>query len=1000
MMKWKFTNRILAISGTALLSVVVPCFQGGDAFAGVINRPGAALQETQVTGVVTSAEDRTPLPGVSISVKGGTTGTVSDAEGRYQLAAPLNATLVFSYIGFTAQEVPLNNRSQVNVQLAVDQKQLEEVVVIGYGTQKKGDVTSAVSSVSKEDFVQGAVRDAAQLVQGKVAGLRISTPSGDPAANTQINLRGISSINGNSEPLVLIDGVPGNLNTVAPEDIESVDVLKDGSAAAIYGTRATGGVILITTRKNSGERSTIEYNAYATVQTIARRPELLTGDDYRRLIQEEGIDYDDYGGNTDWLDEIMQTPVSHNHNLTFFGGNSTTNFTGSLNYRNWEGIFKRSGQERFTVRADLNHSMFEDKLRANIQVINRITSAAQGGAGGYAYRQAIIRNPTDRVRTETGEWQQRDGYFYENPVALIEETNSENTYREMRMSGSLDYSPIKDLDIRMLVSHIQTNSLWGYATTFEHTDTWLNNRNSNANRSTDAERRNLLELTSNYSKTIDKHRFTVLGGYSWQDETAEGFNASNWNFPTDAYGWNNLGAGQALQAGQAGMGSYKQKWQLAGFFGRLTYSWDDRYLLMASVRREGSSRFGVNNQWGTFPAVSAGWRLSKEPFMAGMSAVTDLKLRAGYGVTGTIAGSPYLSQISYNFSQGNGAFIGGKWVPGFVPARNFNPDLRWEKKEEYNAGIDFAFLNNRISGSIDAYRRNINDLLYSFPVPTPPYLVGSTMINAGTLRNEGIEVLVNFTPVQNDDFEWNSNLTFSTNRNELVSLSNDQFEATNDFFNAGYTGEPVQDYTHRVVVGEPVGRFFVWKTVGVDESGTWLVENANGETISINDATQEDRQFYGNGIPKQIAGWNNSFRFKSFDLSVNMRGAFGHDILNFQRMFYENPKNKTYNMLKQAYDPVYGQRLNNDLVYVSHYIEKGDYVKLDNVTLGYTLPANLISFVRNARVYVSGLNLVTITDYEGIDPEGVSYTGFDPGNDQRDKYPTTRTFTAGLSLTF
>ena len=305
-MKWKFTNWILAISGTALLCVAVPCLQGGDALAGAVNRSGATLQETQVTGIVTSAEDRTPLPGVSISVKGGTTGTVSDAQGRYQLSAPANATLVFSYIGFTAQEVPLNNRSQVNVQLAVDQKQLEEVVVIGYGTQKKGDVTSAVSSVSKEDFVQGAVRDAAQLVQGKVAGLRISTPSGDPTANTQINLRGISSINGNSEPLVLIDGVPGNLNTVAPEDIESVDVLKDGSAAAIYGTRATGGVILITTRKNSGERSTIEYNAYATVQTIARRPELLTGDDYRRLIREEGIDYTDYGGNTDWLDEIMQ----------------------------------------------------------------------------------------------------------------------------------------------------------------------------------------------------------------------------------------------------------------------------------------------------------------------------------------------------------------------------------------------------------------------------------------------------------------------------------------------------------------------------------------------------------------------------------------------------------------------------------------------------------------------------------------------------------------------
>jgi hypothetical protein len=317
----------------------------------------------------------------------------------------------------------------------------------------------------------------------------------------------------------------------------------------------------------------------------------------------------------------------------------------------------------------------------------------------------------------------------------------------------------------------------------------------------------------------------LLGGYSWQDATYEDFSASNWDFPTDAYDWNNLGAGGALQKGQAGMSSTKNKWQLAGFFGRLTYSMDEKYLFMASVRREGSSRFGINNQWGTFPAASVGWRISKERFMEGLSGVSEIKLRAGIGVTGTIAGDPYLSQISYNFTRTEGAFIGGKWVPGFVPARNFNPDLRWEKKEEVNAGVDFGFLKNRINGSVDFYSRKVKDLLYNFPVPVPPYLIGSMLINAGTMKNEGMEVLLNIVPVQTANFQWNTGFTYSTNRNKLVSLSNDQFEADNDFFDAGYTGEPIQVSTHRVKVGEPIGRFFVWKSVGIDEKGAWLVEN-------------------------------------------------------------------------------------------------------------------------------------------------------------------------------
>jgi TonB-linked SusC/RagA family outer membrane protein len=992
-MKRKLSRLAKQIPAFLLHSVAVMLLLSGSVLAA----------DRQITGTVTASEDNAPLPGVSVIVKGNSTvGTVTDVEGKFKLNVPDDATLVLSYIGYVTQEISVSNQNNFSIVLASDQKQLSEVVVIGYGTQKKGDITSSVASIKREDFVKGTVRDAASLVQGKVAGLRITTPSGSPNANTQINLRGINSINGTSDPLVLIDGIPGGLNTVAPEDIESVDVLKDGSAAAIYGTRATGGVILITTRKNrEGSRSTIEYSNYVNFQTIARRPELLTGEDYRLKIS-EGIPYTNYGGNTDWLGEVMQKPVSHNHNLTFFGGNSQTNFTGSVNYRNWEGIFLRSQQSRFTGRADLNHSMFKNKVKTNLQIISRTTKSDGTGDGeyGYIYRQAIIRNPTDRVRTETGAWQERDGYFYENPVSRIYEANYQSAFKETRLSGSVDYAPIDDLNFKLLVSNVQNNNLDGGSTTYNHTATRLSNQNATASRSTYANNENLLEFTGNYAKSFGKHRVTLLGGYSWQDATYEAFNASNWDFPTDAYDWNNLGAGGALQRGQAAMGSTKNKWQLAGLFGRFTYSFDEKYLFMASVRREGSSRFGVNNQWGTFPAASVGWRISKEKFMENLSAVSEIKLRAGIGVTGTIAGSPYLSQISYNFDRAQGAYVGGKWVPGFIPARNFNPDLRWEKKEEINAGIDFGFLKNRINGSIDYYSRTVKDLLYNFPVPVPPYLTGSMLINAGKMKNDGLEILLNIVPVQTANLQWNTGITYSTNRNKLVSLSNDQFQAANDFFDAGHTGEPIQVSTHRVKVGEPIGRFFVWKSVGIDDNGGWLVENKDGEIIPIANAKPEDRQYYGNGIPKHNLGWNNSVRYKNFDLAVNMRGSFGFDVLNFQSMYYNNTRNKAYNMLKTAYDPIDGKLLNNDLVYVSHYIEKGDYWKIDNVTFGYSLPNNLVKGMKNARVFVSGLNLATITNYTGIDPEGVSMTGFFPGNDQRDKYPTTRTFTAGLSVTF
>ncbi|GGG76213.1 SusC/RagA family TonB-linked outer membrane protein [Parapedobacter pyrenivorans] len=964
---------------------------------------GFAQQSTTLRGKVLD-ETGVPIAGASLSLQGTQTATATDESGNFTIQYTSPAVLVVTALGFVGEDVNLSNQTTLTIRLLANEETLEEVVVVGYGTQRRGEVTSAISSVKAEDFTKGTVRDAAQLIQGKVAGMRITTPSGDPTGSTQINLRGLNSINGSQNPLVLIDGVPGDIATVAPEDIESVDVLKDGSAAAIYGTRATGGVLLITTRKNrsSESKTSIEYNGYANVQTIQRRPDMMDASDFRRLIS-EGYEYTDYGGNTNWLDQVLQTPVSHNHNLTFFGGNSRTNFTGSLNYRNWEGIMLTTGQERLNVRAALNHDMFDGKLRTNIQVINQTSKSNQGGTGGYIWRQAMIRNPTDNIYNEDGGWQERNDYAYDNPLGLIHESINDRIFRESRFSGSVDYRPIGDLSLKMLISRVINNDLTGNSTTFDHVNTTKNNLNGTASRSTGANTEDLLELTANYNKSFGDHRFTLLGGYSYQYNVGESFEVYNFDFPTDEYTYNRLESGTALQRGLATMESEKDMWKLAGFFGRVNYSWKDRYMLTASIRREGSSAFGANYQWGTFPGVSAAWNVANEEFMQPVAFVSEFKLRGGFGVTGTIANNPYQSQTSYNFNTSQGAYINGKWVPGFVPARNFNPDLRWEKKEEWNVGLDFGFMKNRVTGSLDYYVRNVKDLLYNFPVPTPPYLFGNMMLNAGEMQNSGFEVLVNVRAVETKTVKWNTNVTFSTNKNKLVNLSNEQFNVTREFFDAGHTGEPIQISTHRVAVGGPIGQYFVYKSVGLDENGGWLVESREGEVISMEDATPEDRQYYGNGIPKFNVGWNNTVNIQNFDVSVNFRGAFGHQVLNMQSLYYDNPVNRSYNVLKTAFDPIDGKELRNSLVYVSHYIEDADYLKIDNVTLGYTFKPNSIKGISNLRIYFSGLNLHTFTGYRGIDPEAVSYSGdftFAPGMDHRDKYPSTRTYTLGLNVTF
>lgn len=960
-----------------------------------------------LTGQITDAGNK-PVPGVSIALKGTSLGTVSAADGSYQLKVPDNrGTLVFSSIGYTRVEVVLDGQTTVhNVQLKEEAKTMNEVVVVGYGTQRRGEITSAVASVKAEDFVKGSVTDAGQLIRGKVAGLSVITTDGNPTGTSQLNLRGITTLNAGTSPLVIIDGVPGTLTTVAPEDIESVDVLKDGSAAAIYGTRGTNGVILITTRKSKGKGApSLELNTYFTTQRITKRLDFFTADQYRQLVKEGKPGATDYGASTNWLDEITQKPLSQVYNISLKGSNETSNYIVNLNYRNLNGIIKKSDNQILYPRIEVNHKMFGGLLKLNANLSGYEQSFFSGQDGGSyrpdVYRNAITYNPTDPVRNASGGYTEHtDKTEYANPVSLIEQTSGLIQNSNLRTIGSATLTPIDGLDITALGSRDLTNSTRGYYESKLHYSTLHDGKNGYASRGASRIEENLIELTANYKKTIGDHNFSALAGYSWRNTDNQNFYMQNWDFPTDDYSYNSLQSGLALKRGEAVDYSYRSQNKLIGYFFRLNYAFRDKYLLMASIRREGSSKFGENHKYGNFPAVSVGWNAKKESFLINNSFISTLKFRAGYGITGTEPASPYLSLNRINFDTYT--LINGQWVQVINPSTNANPDLRWERKKELNIGLDYGFLDNRITGTIDWYKRTTNDLLFNYPVATPPYLYNTITANAASLENKGIEVGLNIAAIRGHDFVWNTSANYSHNVNKILSLSDKNFQLASGYFDSGTTGEPIQQSISRTQIGQPIGNFWGFKSIDIDAKGHWIIQGKDGKPKSIDDQQADDKQIIGNGLPKHYLNWNNSFAYKNFDLNITMRGAFGFQILNTARLVYESPVMLTRgNLLSSAYNNIYGKRpLADDqsLNYLSYYVENGDYWKIDNVTLGYTLKLNK-PYLKSVRLYASASNLKTFTGYKGIDPE-VNIIGLTPGVDDRNRYPATSTYTLGAFLTF
>ncbi len=971
-----------------------------------------------VSGTVSDASGE-PLIGVSVLEKGTTNGTVTDLDGAYSITVSQNAQLEFSYVGFTRQEVSVDNRTTIDITLQEDVQMIEEIVVIGYGTMDKKELTSSISHISSKDFLNVGAIDPAMMIQGKVAGVSITNQgSGDPNSGASIQVRGVSSRSAGLGPLIVIDGVPGgNLHNVNPNDIESFDILKDGAAAAIYGTRGSNGVILVTTKKGSRDGSLqTNYHGYTSFDVMIRELEPLTGEQFRtyRSVMNGSPDY---GHDTDWLGEITRTGLTQNHSLSLSSGNRDSNFRASVDYRKANGIDIRSDRKEYGARLSFNHTLRSGLLTFSGNVAPRVIN--KNNADWGAFVNALVANPTSPVYEQDGSGRFTDFRNQQADYNPVEKLTLEKSYTEHKlmdwdMTAKMDiptlYAKGKALDY-ILTTQItlaqQINDEMGYWFRPSTSNEAINNGYAGeASQEYKKWRQESLEWLVNFKTSKNDHNLGFTGGYSYQYWMYNQLKGENKDFTSDVLTWDNLGDGSYMKEdGRAGMSSSRNDSKLIAFFGRLTYDYMQRYLLTASLRYEGSSKFGANNKWGYFPAISAGWRISEEQFMKDIAWINDLKFRADYGVTGNQNFDSYRSLATMGgFGD---VYYNGEYYKGWAAGKNVNPDLRWEKAHNWNIGVDFR-LFGRLTGSFNYFNRKQKDLLGDYKVPIPPYLFDNMYANVGTMQNTGFEIELNVDVVKTKDFSYNTGLVGTTMSNKFLNFSNDIFQGQSYYEVGGMPAPGSPGSVQRIIEGEQVGTFYTHAFAGIDEDGNWLVWNAdNTEKVPVSEANDSFKRVTGNGLPKFTMSWNNNLMYKNWDLSLYFRGAFGHDLFDVHEFYYglqSAPSTSNVTTLAYSKNAAITTGMN---VLSDYFIKKGDYLKLDVVTLGYTVPIKQNDWISSLRFYGTARNLFTLTKFDGVDPSNYNVNGLLPGifgNDdagtRKNYYPSTRQFLFGVQVDF
>ena len=962
--------------------------------------------QSKVSGTVKDANGE-PLIGVSVMEVGTNNGAVTDINGNYTLNVKPGAKLKLSYIGFTPQTVKAGSNSQIVLQ--EDNTALNEVVVVGYGTMRRKDVTSSITTVKAEDLNRGVFTDPGQMLQGKVPGLVVSSTA-DPNGSPTITLRGASTLRtGAMSPYYVVDGIPGvDISIVSPEDIESIDVLRDATATAIYGSKAANGVIIITTKKGSKERTNVTYNGYVAIDNILKKYDVCSADDLRQYAKDNNITLKDGGANTDWQDEVLRTGISHNHNVNISGGNGSTNYMISGDLRKREGVIKMTGFDRFNVRSLVSTKTLKDHLTVSLganMMYGKHFGVPSGNEGASVLDAMNYYSPTNAVKNADGTWTVGSGSKNYNPLALMEENKSETVWKRNQFVGKTALELWKGLVWNVNYSWSNYQSTYSAYNTRNSQLEGIGNKNGQATRNTYFGREQTFETYLNYNFKAGKNKFDLMAGYSWEEKkNNDGFGLSVEGYYNDDLGWYNMSYAQTILGVQNSVQSgYLEKVRNISFYGRVNYSFDSRYMLQATIRRDGSSVFGKNNRWGTFPSVSAAWNITEEKFMQNQHIFDNLKLRAGYGISGNAMGFDVYS--SYNTYGASGTFVyDGKTYRTYGATKNANPDLKWESTGMLNIGLDFAFLKGRLNGTVEVYHKKTKDLIWSYPVSTTQYIYGWMDANVGEMTNKGIEFTLNAVPVRTKNFMWSTTLNLSHNKNTVDKMQNETFHTTNltqgDPMVAGVSAD---GWTQRIMEGEPIGTFYTYQYAGtVNGRSEYYVldENGNRTGETTNSPSLKDRSITGCAQPKLNAGWNNTLTYKNWSLNAFITGVFGNDVYNSARAHYTAAQmfSDGKNVLKEFLSNPVGDASSS--LPSDRYIEKGSYVRLQTLSLSYTFRNCFNDWIQDLTLYGTANNLFTITSYKGLDPE-VNMGGIDPGIDYRwSRYPHTRTFMVGVKINF
>lgn len=993
-----------------------------------------AWSQTRVTGKVTSGEDGTALPGVSILEKGTTNGTVTDVEGNYSINAGNNAVLVFSFVGFTTQEVPAAAKTTIDIVLAPDITALSEVVIVGYGQQEQKDVTGVVTAVNSENFNKGAIMSPDQLITGKIAGVQITQNSGEPGGQSSIRIRGGTSLNASNEPLYVIDGVPidnsafnpgglsggrNPLNFINPNDIESFTVLKDASAAAIYGSRAANGVIIITTKKGKSGTPVITYDGWVSNAQIAERLEVFNGDQFREIIAAKAPKHLGKLGtsNTDWQDEIYQTAMGQNHSVTISGGTDKFGYRASVGHQDQEGIIKTSQTKRTSFSMSLDQRLLDDNLKVTVNIKgSRTNDRFSPGVVGAAMEM----DPTQPIYDATSPW---GGYFvwkneageYErqatiNPVSSLNLVQENGTTNRSIGNIQLDYSikPIPGLSANVNVGYDLAN---GDRERFQPSTYFAVAADTGEIKIENYSRvSQLVETYLNYKRNFEgiRSELDVVAGYSWQNFESKYPSIRATRLTDNSYGVNNPSIANKVEAFNSVLEN-----RLISFFGRVNFTHNNKYILTASLRKDGSTRFSPQNRWGIFPSAAVAWRVIDESFMTGLqNTFSDLKFRVGYGVNGNQEIGDYLYIPSYSPSTSTAQYQFGSGFVTTLRPNGYDSNLKWEETASFNIGLDYGVLKGRLYGSLEFYQKNTKDLLFERAVPSGSNLTNIILSNIGEVKNTGVELTVNALAVSRPDLTWNVSVNAAYNKNEIIALDGSDDPKFKGYETGGISGG-VGNFIQILRVGQPAYSFYVYKQKYESPDVPLVDGEDNNEDGQINLAdmyedvnndgavNDQDRRPFHQRAPKVLLGLSSTVNFKNVDLSFTLRSNLGGYIYNNVASNTTNFSRANDNFVpRNMLTSVLESNFKNPQYFSDYYIENANFLRMDNITLGYSLHEVLNNKVK-LRLYATAQNLFLITNYSGLDPEVSSGTGatLAPGIDNN-VYPRSRTFIFGVNLSF